>query len=277
MPLVPRCPACAYDLSGIAESWREACPLRGVCPECGGSLDWRALLTRPDQPPPWSFEHARSPGVRPAIVTLLRLAEPMSFFSAMRGARSAHPRRVALLVGAVALCGLVLAALGALWTADALAPGPGSARPWRPFSARSLLADSYGAHSREAVIYLLVWLLGSVAGTLPFARRGSPFAPHAAAAALYACVCLVLLWTALALAAMADVYQYLRFGVVESDSEVVAVVCIGASWMWIVLMWAGAVRWRLPVRRRAAAWLVSQGSAATAVALFGAIDPFLPF
>lgn len=46
-PDVPQCPRCGYDQSGVAASWTDSCPLRGVCSECGLELDWRTVM-RPD-------------------------------------------------------------------------------------------------------------------------------------------------------------------------------------------------------------------------------------
>src|SRR5688572_13686864 len=34
------CPRCGYDLTGIAASWKETCPLSGVCSECGLAFEW---------------------------------------------------------------------------------------------------------------------------------------------------------------------------------------------------------------------------------------------
>ncbi|MFT3687010.1 MAG: hypothetical protein QM783_19165 [Phycisphaerales bacterium] len=52
------CPRCGYDLGGIAASWREACPLRGVCSECGLEVDWSRVLNAERWTPTWLVEHA---------------------------------------------------------------------------------------------------------------------------------------------------------------------------------------------------------------------------
>jgi hypothetical protein len=100
---------------------------------------------------------------------------------------------------------------------------------------------------------------------------------HALCAALYACVCLSVLWNVLAMAALLDVYGYVRFGIVDGVGEIIAVLGIGGSWVWVGAMWWAAVRWRVAARRRTTTWLASQVSAAGAVAGFGFIDRYLPF
>ena len=48
MPATGReCPKCRYDFAGEFEAWRESCPLRGQCPECGFEFAWVDLLGKP--------------------------------------------------------------------------------------------------------------------------------------------------------------------------------------------------------------------------------------
>lgn len=56
----PRCPRCGYDLSGIAASWADRCPLEGVCSECGHALRWGDVFDPSNNDLPWLVEHARS-------------------------------------------------------------------------------------------------------------------------------------------------------------------------------------------------------------------------
>lgn len=51
------CPRCGYDLSGAADGWRETCPLRGTCSECGLGFDWGRMFGPEGLAPRWSFEH----------------------------------------------------------------------------------------------------------------------------------------------------------------------------------------------------------------------------
>lgn len=34
------CPRCGYDQSGVVATWRDACPVQGVCSECGYAFEW---------------------------------------------------------------------------------------------------------------------------------------------------------------------------------------------------------------------------------------------
>lgn len=38
------CPKCAYSFEGEFAAWRESCPLRGRCPECGFGFAWGDLF-----------------------------------------------------------------------------------------------------------------------------------------------------------------------------------------------------------------------------------------
>ena len=40
----PMCPRCGYDLSGQVRTWTDACPLAGVCTECGFEVEYRFVL-----------------------------------------------------------------------------------------------------------------------------------------------------------------------------------------------------------------------------------------
>lgn len=47
-PPTPQCPRCGYDQSGLIATWESACPLAGVCSECGYEFHWREVLN-PEQ------------------------------------------------------------------------------------------------------------------------------------------------------------------------------------------------------------------------------------
>jgi hypothetical protein len=271
MPAAPRCPRCEYDLSGIVESWHDACPLSGVCPECGGRLEWGEAI-RVWCAPAWSFEHSVALRPRLALLTLVRLGEPVSFWRSMRTAAS-RPSRVAMLLCAVSAVGLACALALSYWTVSSLAPNlPAPMSPW------SLLADSYGAHSREAVIYLSVWVLGSCAGCSVFAVARRHFFRALWSAVLYAAVALSALWSLLAVTMIADVYQFAAFRVAYGTDEAVSLLAIASAWIWMLAMWYSLVRWRLPLRRPGAAWLASQAAASAGVLGFGVLDAtLLPF
>jgi hypothetical protein len=53
------CPRCGHDLRGVVASWREACPLTGICTECGLELEWADVLSARLSLPRWSVEGCR--------------------------------------------------------------------------------------------------------------------------------------------------------------------------------------------------------------------------
>lgn len=73
----PICPRCAYNLSGIVESWQDSCPLEGTCSECGLTFGWRDIIAGPLRLPRWSFEHATANRLLPTFLgTLCRTLVP---------------------------------------------------------------------------------------------------------------------------------------------------------------------------------------------------------
>jgi hypothetical protein len=62
MRVLPCCPRCGYDLSGQVTRWNHedsaACPLAGVCTECGDD-DWREVYTGKWSRVPGFVEHSR--------------------------------------------------------------------------------------------------------------------------------------------------------------------------------------------------------------------------
>lgn len=51
------CPRCGYDLQGVVDSWKTACPVLGTCSECALAFQWSEVLTDRFRTPAWSFEH----------------------------------------------------------------------------------------------------------------------------------------------------------------------------------------------------------------------------
>ncbi len=91
----PQCPRCAYDLSGIAESWVHACPLSGLCSECGLAFDWRDILSSKRRLPRWSFEHApRTRRLPTFLATLARAAIPPRLWRHLRIEMEIVPSRL---------------------------------------------------------------------------------------------------------------------------------------------------------------------------------------
>lgn len=78
----PACPRCAYDLSGIAGTWTDRCPLNGTCSECGLVLRWMDAYFPDRDRVRGLIEHAR--GVRQgawwSVRTLWLVARPWVFW-----------------------------------------------------------------------------------------------------------------------------------------------------------------------------------------------------
>lgn len=268
----PACPACAYDLSGLVESWRSACPLRGVCPECGGPLDWRDVLRPTDRPPPWSFEHAPTPRLRLALFTLMRLTEPLGFYRAMAEARSARPSRVAALLGAVSAGGLLGTLLLALAASRRLAPFAGfHATPL------ALLSESYGHQSREPIIHLAVWTAAATLALAPFRQRRRGFGRAVQSVLLYTAIPFSLAWTCLAMAALIDIELFFSRGLATGPGEPLTIIVVTGAWLWTLAATFAAARYRLPLRRPLAAALAAQVVAGAALLGFAVLDRWLPF
>jgi hypothetical protein len=100
---VARCPRCGYDLSGVVATWTEACPLSGVCSECGLEVAWRDVLGE-QRLPGWSFEHAPWPAIGALAKTLWLAWRPRRFWRILR---MDHPIRAGrlLVLGALLLVG----------------------------------------------------------------------------------------------------------------------------------------------------------------------------
>jgi hypothetical protein len=74
------CPRCDYDLSGEVRTWEDACPLSGVCPECGLVMRWGALLAKDARRPEAFFETSRANPRKAFIETFRRAKNPYRFW-----------------------------------------------------------------------------------------------------------------------------------------------------------------------------------------------------
>jgi hypothetical protein len=81
---VPACPRCAYDLSGEVARWSEACPLTGLCPECGLGVAWRDVLLRKYNYPEWLFETASARRLAALCGNSLLALRPARFWSRVK-------------------------------------------------------------------------------------------------------------------------------------------------------------------------------------------------
>jgi hypothetical protein len=106
-------------------SWRDSCPLDGICPECGLGHRWAEVLNPLLTVPAWSFEHALGRHAVALARTAIATLRPRRFWSAMR---MEHPVRINRLLVvpllAVPLAGILLLLLAAvlLWALEAADP-----------------------------------------------------------------------------------------------------------------------------------------------------------
>jgi len=107
------CPRCGYDLSGIAASWKGACPLEGRCSECGLEFEWADVMSPRRLIQQWSFEHAVDRPVRCLLGTVRRAWMPFVLWRTLRMEHPIHARRLALLVAGCLLASHVFLAAGA--------------------------------------------------------------------------------------------------------------------------------------------------------------------
>jgi hypothetical protein len=91
------CPRCDYDLAGAIAGWRDACPLRGTCSECGLDFAWRDIFDDRLSGPSWSFEHGRRWSWRRLLATASRAAAPLGMWRGIRLELAIVPARLVLI------------------------------------------------------------------------------------------------------------------------------------------------------------------------------------
>ncbi len=96
--LIPRCPRCGYDQSGLIATWTESCPLAALCTECGYSFDPCDAIHPTRKRLPWLYEHARHWwSVRAWWRTVLMLLWPPLFWKRVRPEHEVRVGRLGLL------------------------------------------------------------------------------------------------------------------------------------------------------------------------------------
>lgn len=104
-------------------TWAEACPLEGVCPECGLGVRWVEVLRPQSVPPGWSVEHSPEP-VKAAARGLLRSVLPWRLWGNRAGrlhmALELVPGRLWAALGAVCVLMWLTAGLVNLWMSAAI-------------------------------------------------------------------------------------------------------------------------------------------------------------
>ncbi len=78
-PATVECPRCGYDQRGEIARWTDACPLEGLCTECGLTFAWSRLYINARHP--WLFEHQwRRAPLRSALKTIGMCFRPFRFW-----------------------------------------------------------------------------------------------------------------------------------------------------------------------------------------------------
>ncbi|MFO0835477.1 MAG: hypothetical protein U0638_10930 [Phycisphaerales bacterium] len=110
----PHCPRCGYDLSGLAASWRDSCPVTGTCSECGHSYQWGDLYFPLRHAPEWSFEHSPKPAFA-LVASWWRALRPRSFWSRMQMHHTIVAARLWVLLAVMLLLMHLAAGVGMVW------------------------------------------------------------------------------------------------------------------------------------------------------------------
>ena len=96
----PSCPRCGYDQSGVIGTWKQieppACPLEGLCSECGLRFLWRDALCPHWNRVPWLFEHGRGLAPIRATRTWSHALTPARFWRGVPLAAEVRPKRLLL-------------------------------------------------------------------------------------------------------------------------------------------------------------------------------------
>ncbi|MCH8823149.1 MAG: hypothetical protein IH984_06530 [Planctomycetes bacterium] len=103
--LTAKCPRCGYDLRGAIDTWREQCPLLGICTECGLEVKWAEVLHPEKFEPQWCIEFAPS-GKRILIScgkTFIRSFWPFRFWSMLKMSLDIRWKRLALYMAVLVL------------------------------------------------------------------------------------------------------------------------------------------------------------------------------
>lgn len=113
LPVTPcGCPRCGYDQRGIVASWTSACPITGICSECGYGFRWIDVLHPERNLLPGFFEHAKGRWKcwLAAFRTLGWALLPWMFWSRVKLHYEPRPRRLVLWAPIV---------FGSIWVATA--------------------------------------------------------------------------------------------------------------------------------------------------------------
>lgn len=110
----PRCPRCGYALRGAVDTWKDSCPLGGICTECGLDFQWRDVMTPAWAEPRWCVEYGppRRIPLR-ALQSLLMTFLPWKMWSQLQMHHEIRPARMAMYMLSFLVVGYVVIALSA--------------------------------------------------------------------------------------------------------------------------------------------------------------------
>jgi hypothetical protein len=118
-PAIPMCPRCGYDQAGAIAWWERsdppACPLNGVCSECGLGFAWRDVLNPRFGEDGLFYETANRRLAHAFVVTMARPLRPRRFWSWVRMEHQVEPVRL-VLAAAAAAAAVCLGTRGLLWS-----------------------------------------------------------------------------------------------------------------------------------------------------------------
>jgi hypothetical protein len=130
MSPAPVCPRCGYDQFGVVRAWDTAvppaCPMAGVCSECGLCFEWASLFHPERAVRAWSFEHARGRLVAALLGTYGWTLRPWRLWQVVRMEQPVVWHRLL----AFALVGMLLSAAIAVGVAVICGPAYKHAHKW---------------------------------------------------------------------------------------------------------------------------------------------------
>ncbi|MCZ6835838.1 MAG: hypothetical protein O7G85_08700 [Planctomycetota bacterium] len=89
------CPRCGYDLQGMIASWEDACPMQGVCAECGLEYSWAEVICPEKFEPNWCVECCPDKPYRTRLrQTYLNSFQPRRFWSQLKMSHEIKWRRI---------------------------------------------------------------------------------------------------------------------------------------------------------------------------------------
>jgi hypothetical protein len=145
-PIAANCPRCGYDQRGVIATWKESCPLTGVCTECGLAFVWCEVLRPEKFEPRWciEFEPKARRLVWAAMRTYFRSFLPWQFWSRLKMSDAIHWRRllayVLLLLLLLLLLYVVIQVGLAAWVRLEVEEGLAQEARMRPAAIRNLQA-----------------------------------------------------------------------------------------------------------------------------------------